>query len=216
MKQLSGSTCPVTVVLSKQATHAPRLTLQTQALARPKSPQIMWRHFRWSSSPVHADLMFMDLPMTQTSPAEFQSDRRHTETDSTLDPPTWGGFDAKKWPYGCDGFRSCCAVNHFRGGRGTQASKSGWHPSKQGQPAGRQAPKAGRQPPKAGRQPPKAGSIEGREAAKQAEANKCEQKKDTQTPTHPYARTPRNPNGYPHVRQNSWFQNLTFEMTAKN
>ena len=28
--------------------------------------------------------MFMDLPMTQTSPAEFQSDRRHTKTDSTL------------------------------------------------------------------------------------------------------------------------------------
>ena len=26
----------------------------------------------------------MDLPMTQTSPAEFQYDRRHTETDSTL------------------------------------------------------------------------------------------------------------------------------------
>ena len=52
--------------------------------AGPKSPQIMRCHFRWSSSPAHADLMIMDLPMTQTSPAEFQSDRRHTETDSTL------------------------------------------------------------------------------------------------------------------------------------
>ena len=31
MKQMSWSTCPVTVVLSKQATHAPRLTLQTLA-----------------------------------------------------------------------------------------------------------------------------------------------------------------------------------------
>ena len=29
-------------------------------------------------------LMFMDMPMTQTSKAEIQSDRRHTETDSTL------------------------------------------------------------------------------------------------------------------------------------
>ena len=37
-----------------------------------------------SPSLTHADLMFMELPMTQTSPAEFQSDRRHTETDSTL------------------------------------------------------------------------------------------------------------------------------------
>ena len=31
MKQMSGSTCPVTVVLSKQATHAPRLKAHTAA-----------------------------------------------------------------------------------------------------------------------------------------------------------------------------------------
>ena len=41
-------------------------------------------HFTFSPSPAHADLMFMDLSMTQTFCAEFQSDRRHTETDSTL------------------------------------------------------------------------------------------------------------------------------------
>ena len=85
MKQVSGGTWPVTVVLSKQATHAPWLTLQTPAPCRAKeSKKQMRHHFRWSPSPAHADHMFMDLPMTQTSPAEFQSDRRHTGTDSTL------------------------------------------------------------------------------------------------------------------------------------
>ena len=86
MKQKSGSTCPVPVVLSKQATHAPRLTVQTLApcWAKKSPPQKMRNHFRWSPSPAHADLMLMDLPMTQTSPAELQNDRRHTETDSTL------------------------------------------------------------------------------------------------------------------------------------
>ena len=68
------------------------------------SPKKLRYHFRWCPSPTHADLMFMDLPMTQTSPAEFQHDRHHTETDSTLrcrapairDPPTCGPSILKK------------------------------------------------------------------------------------------------------------------------
>ena len=144
-------------------------------LAGPKSPKTKMRyHFRWSPSPAHADLTFMDLPMTQTSPAEFQYDRRHTETYSTLRLSGAGHsrssnlltFDTKKWRYS----------------------------------QGRQAPKAGRHP----------------RQARKAEANKYEQKKDTETPTHPYARTPGHPYGYPHVRQNSWFQILTFELISKN
>ena len=68
MKQMSGGACPVTVVLSKQATHAPRLTLQTLALPGPKSPKQMRYHFRWSPSPARADVTFTDLSMTQASP----------------------------------------------------------------------------------------------------------------------------------------------------
>ena len=56
----------------------------TDAGALPGQKKKMRCHFRWSASPAIADVMFMDTPMTQTSPAEFQSDRRHTETDSTL------------------------------------------------------------------------------------------------------------------------------------
>ena len=118
MNKCPGAHAPV--VLSKQATHAPRLTVQTLAPCGAKKcpPQKIRYHFRWSPIPAHADLMFMDLPMTQTSPAEFQYDRRHTETYSTLRLSGAGHsrssnvrtFDTKKWRYGCDGIRSCGGV----------------------------------------------------------------------------------------------------------
>ena len=97
-------------------------------------------HFRWSPSPAHADLMFLDLPI---SPAEFQSDRRQTEparpcacwAPAIRDPPTWGASVAKKWPYGCDGIRSCCAVNHFRGGPAPKAGRHRRQGGTQGRPS---------------------------------------------------------------------------------
>ena len=86
MKQMSGGTCPVTVVLSKQATHAPRLTLKTQAPCRAKVlPNAVSFQMESKSGPCRPDVH--GLAMTQTSPTEFQSDRRHTETDSTLRLP---------------------------------------------------------------------------------------------------------------------------------
>ena len=47
MKQMSGSTCPVTAVLSKQATHAPRLkahTTATSAVAIQRPFSLKCRH----------------------------------------------------------------------------------------------------------------------------------------------------------------------------
>ena len=38
----------------------------------------------------------------------------------------------------------------------------------------------------------------------------------TSTPIQPHTWSPAYPYGYPHVRQNSWIQNLTFEIMAKN
>ena len=175
-------------------------------LAGPKSQKQMRYHFSWSSSPSHADLMFMDLPMTHASPADFQSDRRHTETDSTLrlsgaghSKSTWGTFDTNKWPYGCDGIRSCGAVAIASGTvccwniqrrADTEASKAGRHPSKQGRPA----PKAGKQAPKAGRQAPKAGRRS-RPAGRQRQTSMSRKKttprhQHTHTPAHPDIRTP--------------------------
>ena len=151
----------------------------------------------------------MDLPMTQTSPAELQSDRRHTETDSTLDPPTWGEFDAEKWPHGCDGIRSCCTVTNASGTvprvverniqrpAGTQASKASRHPSKQSGLAPKQARPAGTQGRQGGTQG-RQGGTQGRHprpASRQRQTS-MNREKDTQTPTHSYARTP----GHPHTR----------------
>ena len=96
-KQISRGTCSVTVVLSKAGNACPKAhTTKDVALSGQKVKKMRY-NFRWSPSPVHADLMFMDPPMTQTSPAEFQSDRSHTETDSPAirDPPAWGAFDTK-------------------------------------------------------------------------------------------------------------------------
>ena len=161
----------------------------------------------------------MDLPMTQTSPAEFQSDRRHTETDSTLSGAGHSrSSNLRTFRYYKVAIRlrrdpiMLCAVTIVSGTvprvvetvRGGRAPKQARRAGTQGRRTGTQgkAPKAGPHAPKAGRHP--------RQAGRQRQTE-CELKKDTQTPTHPNAphtRTPGNPNGYPHVRQNSWFQNF--------
>ena len=141
-------------------------------LAGPKSPlsKKCGIVFRWSPSPAHADLMFMDLPMTQTSPAEFQHDRRHTQTYSTLRLSGAGHSrssnlrtfdDTKKWRYGCDGIRSCRAVTNVSGA----------------------VPRV----------------------VETVRDKQVSTEKNTQSPTRPYARTPGQPYGYPHERQNSWY-----------
>ena len=37
------------------------------------------------------------------------------ERPATWDPPTWGASHTEKWPYGCEGIRSCRAVTNVSG-----------------------------------------------------------------------------------------------------
>ena len=168
----AGNACP-----KAHSTNAKRL-------AGPKSPPQNAVSFQMQSMSgpcgpdVHGPADDADFSKQNSNP--IGATRRPTRpcacrAPAIRDPPTWGAFDTKKWPHGCDKVRSCYAVTivsgtapraieTFRGGRGTQASKAGRHPSKQGRPAPKQARPAGTR----GRQAPKAG--------REAEGNKHEQR----------------------------------------
>ena len=149
--------------------------------------------FQMESNSGPCDLVFMDLPMTQTSPAEFQFDRRHTETDSTLRLSGAGhsrsAFDTKS------GHAAATGSGHVV-----------LHPSKQGGPAPKQARPAGteasRHPRQAGRHPRPAGrhprpastkrpaGTQDRQAGRQRQTTMNRKKRpdttDTNTPTRPH------------------------------
>ena len=55
--------------------------------------------------------------------------------------------------------------------------------------------------------------LQAPKVGRQAEANEYEHKK---TPRHQHTHTPAHRYGYPRIRQNSWFQILTFEIKAQN
>ena len=119
-------------------------------LAGPKSHPKMRYHFRWSPS--------LALPQNSNP---IGATRRPTRpcacrAPAIRDPPTWGAFDTKKWPYGCDGIRSRCAVTNVSGTVPRVVETFRGAP-KQARPAGTQACKAGRHPRQAGRHPRQAG-----------------------------------------------------------
>ena len=182
MKQMSGWHMPRDGSAVKAGSVC---TLQRPAPCWAKKVPPKMRYSRWS----RADLVFMDLPMTQNS-NPIGATRRPTRpcacwAPAIWDAPAWGAFDTQKWPYGCEKIRSCCAVTIVSGTvpRFVGTFRRGPAP-KQARPAGTQ----GRQAPEAGRQ----------------RQTSMSRKKDTQTPTHPNAAHPDT------RRQNSWFQISTF------
>ena len=185
MKQKSRGTCPVSVVLSKQAAHAPRLTQQTPAPCRAKkSKNKNAESFQMESKsgPCGPDVdgpaddadLSCKIPI-RSAPHGDRLDLALVGRRPFEILPLGELSVLKKWPHGCDGIRSCCAVTiasgtvprvveTFRGGRapmqarraGTQASKAGRHPRQ----AGRHPRQACRHPRRADRHPRQAGRLD--------------------------------------------------------
>ena len=93
-------------------------------IAGPKSPKqnAVSFHMACKSGPCGPDVHGLadDADFLPQNSNPIGATRRPTRpcacwAPANRDPPTWGAFHTEKWPKGCEGIRSCCAVTIVSG-----------------------------------------------------------------------------------------------------